>query len=723
MKESSEYSTTTEVNSSPQFNTFGGVFTPDVLTILGVIMYLRLGWVVGNTGFLGALAIILLAKTVTICTGLSMSSITTNIRIGAGGAYSIISKSLGLEAGGSIGIPFYISQILSAALYVIGFTEGWLLIFPDVSPMLVSIAVWVVLLMISGISTHFAIRTQYLIMFIIVGSLVSFLATPALPQTHLPLIGEFEDADFWQAFAVFFPAVTGIMAGANMSGDLRDPRKSIPLGTMSAILITLLIYVGLAYFCAWKIPMEELRSNQMVMVEYALYAPLVIAGLLAATFSSALASLIGAPRILQALSEQKTVPFHQIFVKKTAKNEPLNAIIFSALVMLVAIVAGDLNALATLITMFFLVTYGTLNLIVFIEQSIKIPSFRPTFKIPLFVSFWGAFSCFSLMFFINALFSVVAFLVIVGLYSWLSRKELKADWGDIRGGILLALAERASHLADQFPRHQICWKPDLLVPIDNPSVWVSSLSFIRSITYPSGSIFAFTIHTGEKNPEEDKRKKEEIHRELKNLLTPLSAEKILANYTIIEDQDFLHGAKLVIQTLKGAIFRPNALFLTFGKDQTNDPMLQTLVSYARMGQIGTILLHQHPRMAFGMQKNINLWLRDKSPNWHLAVLLALQVHLNWSGQIHLITVAPLGEEERLYQFLEHLSDQARLPFMTEFHVLTGNFEEVLAEAPKVDINILGLGEECDLDLMRKISEKVNSSCLFVADSGHENAFS
>ena len=143
-----------------KFGTFGGVFVPDVLTILGVIMYLRLGWVVGNAGFVGAVLIILLAKTVTICTGLSMASITTNIRIGAGGAYSIISKSLGLEAGGSVGIPFYISQSLSAALYIIGFTEGWLRIFPEHIPALVSIAAWMLLLGISYVSAHFAIKIQ-----------------------------------------------------------------------------------------------------------------------------------------------------------------------------------------------------------------------------------------------------------------------------------------------------------------------------------------------------------------------------------------------------------------------------------------------------------------------------------------------------------------------------------------------------------------------------------
>src|SRR5210317_1484706 len=129
-----------------KFGTFGGVFTPDVLTILGVIMYLRLGWVVGNAGLLGAVIIIVLAKSITLFPGLSMSSITTNIRIGAGGAYSIISKSLGLEEGGSIVIPLYISHTLSAALYIIGFTASWNLVFPDHNYYVVASVAWLFLL-------------------------------------------------------------------------------------------------------------------------------------------------------------------------------------------------------------------------------------------------------------------------------------------------------------------------------------------------------------------------------------------------------------------------------------------------------------------------------------------------------------------------------------------------------------------------------------------------
>ena len=697
-----------------RFNTFGGVFTPDVLTILGVIMYLRLGWVVGNAGFLGALVIILLSKAVTICTGLSMSSITTNIKIGAGGAYSIISKSLGLEAGGSIGIPLYIAQTLSAALYIIGFTEAWLRVFPAHEPFIVFTVAWLALLIISYISADLAIKVQYIIMTILGLSLLSFFMTKSAPVAEFELVGRFEDASFWQVFAIFFPAVTGIMAGANMSGDLKDPKKSIPLGTMSAILVTMVIYISLAYVLAKIATPEELRSNQMIMVDKALWGPLVIAGIMGATLSSALGSMLGAPRVLQALAEQRTVPFHSFFAAKTKSNEPRNAIIFTGIAIEICLILGNLDYLASLITMFFLITYGMINLVVFIQQSMKIISFRPTFKIPRFVSFLGAVSCLFIMFLINPVFSVIAIAIIIVLYVWLARRGLQADWGDIRGGMFLALAERASRLAAKFPRQLITWKPDLLLPIENPEIWSGPMLFIRNIVYPSGSIFAFTVRNS---------RVREAENALKELMEPIENQGILTNFAVIEDDSFLHGAKLVIQTLKGVTFRPNILFLTLGDDKKKESVIKNLIQYAGKHELGIIILRQHSRVAFGMQKNVNLWLRDKSPNWHLAVLVALQLQLNWGGKINLITVAEDKKDvKRLYSFLEALSDHARLPSMTDFHVLTGKFRASLNTAPKADINIFGLMQSSvPFAFMRELTADIKSSCIFVKDSGYESA--
>jgi amino acid transporter len=706
-----------------------------VLTILGVIMYLRLGWVVGNAGLVGAVAIILLAKSVTICTGLSMSSITTNIKIGAGGAYSIISKSLGLEAGGSIGIPLYIAQTLSAALYIIGFTEAWIGVFPTHSPVTVSIVAWAGLLVVTSVSADLAIRTQYLIMAIVGLSIVSFGLTPAEPLPEPVLLGHFEDAGFWQVFAIFFPAVTGIMAGANMSGDLKNPRRAIPRGTISAILVTMVIYIGLAYLAARVGSPEELRTNQLFMVDKALWGPAVLAGIMGATLSSALGSMLGAPRMLQAMAEQRIVPFHQTLSFKSRSNEPRYAAYFTGGAILAALVMGNLDVLASLITMFFLITYGTLNLVVFLQQNMKIISFRPTFKIPPFVPLLGAVGCIFMMFLINPIFSIVALVTIVVFYIWLTRRGLEAPEGDIRGGLFLALAERASRLADKFPRHQVTWKPDFLVPIEDPEVWAGPLLFIRNATYPSGSIFAFTITTQEQTDQKEQA--------LNELLLPLKGQEILVNSAVIEDDNFLHGAKSVIQTLRGGAFRPNTLFLTIGDDNQLSPnsapasgqpgrkrakeqpdSISQLVALTLKHQMGVAILRQHSRMAFGMQQDVNLWLRDKSPNWHLAMLMALQLQLNWDGKINLVTVTPdEADKERLHNFLEHLGDQARLPSLTEFHVLIGDFKEVLSTAPRADINIFGLSvdENVPLDFIKEVSEAVKSSCVFVIDSGYESA--
>jgi len=345
-----------------------------------------------------------------------------------------------------------------------------------------------------------------------------------------------------------------------------------------------------------------------------------------------------------------------------------------------------------------------------------------------------------MMFLINPVFSLVALTTIVGIYSWLTRKELASPGGDIRGGLFLALAERASRLAEKFPRHQVAWKPDLLVPVEDPDVWAGSLYFIRNITYPSGSIFAFTITPNKALEQEQKEAA------LNELLLPLKDQGILVNSTVIEDESFLHGAKSVIQTLRSGAFRPNTLFLTVGGEDgpaasQNSSLLQDLTKRLKKPppkndtinqlvlltlkhKMGVALLRQHSRMAFGMQKDVNLWLRDKSPNWHLAMLLALQIQLNWDGKINLVTVGDTEEDTgRLYHFLEQLSDQARLSSLTDFYVLPGSFKEALCKAPKADINIFGLSveNEVPLDFIREVSELVKSSCVFVIDSGYESA--
>ncbi|HAV62595.1 MAG TPA: amino acid permease, partial [Verrucomicrobiales bacterium] len=231
-----------------KFGTFGGVFVPNVLTILGVIMFLRTGWVVGNAGLQQALVILCIANTITLLTSLSLSAIATNTKVGGGGAYFLISRSLGLEIGGSIGLPLFLAQGISVAFYIIGFVESLGFLVPGLDVKVVSTVVLGALFIIAWVGADLAVKTQYLILVCLGASVVAFFAgVSPVPDWRANLEPAYETGvSFWTAFAIFFPAVTGIMSGVSMSGDLRDATDSLPRGTFWAVGISTLVYVGAA---------------------------------------------------------------------------------------------------------------------------------------------------------------------------------------------------------------------------------------------------------------------------------------------------------------------------------------------------------------------------------------------------------------------------------------------------------------------------------------------
>lgn len=282
--------------------TLEGVFTPTILTILGVVMYLRLGWVVGNVGLIETIIIILLAHSITICTALSMASMVSNIEIGAGGAYAIISRSLGFEIGGAIGIPLYFSQAFSVAFYIIGFVELWQSYFPTHSGLFIGVVTWAVLTAISMKSAQLAFRVQYFVLAAIVVSIAAFLAGPSQNPGEVIWLSSVGKVGFWETFAIFFPAVTGILAGVSMSGELKTPRRSIIVGTLTAIFTGLLVYLALAYWFARQATAEALLAYPTIILDLAFWRPAIVAGIVGATLSSALSTLVGAPRTLAALA-------------------------------------------------------------------------------------------------------------------------------------------------------------------------------------------------------------------------------------------------------------------------------------------------------------------------------------------------------------------------------------------------------------------------------------
>ena len=714
------------------FGTVSGVFIPTLLTILGVIMYLRLGFVVGNVGLLRAWLIILLAFAITGFTGLSLSSITTNIRVGAGGAYSMISQSLGLEVGGSISIPLFFSQALAVTMYVFGFREGWLYIFPDHPALVVDLAVFAIIFTIAFISAGLAFRVQYLILAIIIGSLVSVVAAAFMGSMSEPInwLGSLTGpapasatAEFWTVFAIFFPAATGIMAGANMSGDLENPRRSIPVGTMSAIALSLVVYLALGYWLARSANTDELIQNFTIMIDKSAWGPIVLAGLLGATFSSALTSTVGAPRILQALGEHNILPGGQWLSKTTEKGEPRNALWLTGGIVLAALMLRDLNAVAPMITLFFLITYAMINVVVVIEQSLGLVSFRPTFRVPRIIPLIGAVGCLFAMFIVNPAFSLVAVTVVLVFYGILVRRSLKAPFGDVRSGLFVAVAEwAAKRVADLPALQERAWKPNLLVPVLDTRQLRGDFRFIHDVTYPKGSIRLIGLTTSDHMSDGQE--------ELVNLATGFRNEGVFASWSTVEGADFRTAVGTGMDTLGGSFFRPNILFLSYPEtDEHRDDIIE-LVGKAKQNEMGVLLFADHPQARLGRRQVINLWVSDRSPDWELSmdignadlgILLSYKLLQNWGGQVNLLTaIEDEEQQEPASDFLQNLSEVARLPG-AGIHVIPQSFDDALKSAPQSDLSLFGLPNEIELEAMAEMRDCARSACLFVLDSGAENA--
>ncbi len=722
-------------NTAKKFGTFGGVFTPTFLTILGVIMYLRLGWVVGNAGLLGAWMIIIISFLITLCTALSMSAITTNIRIGAGGAYAIVSQALGLEVGGSLGIPRYISQGLAVTMYIFGFREGWLGIFPDHNAFLVDITVFALLISIAYISANLAIKTQFIIMGIIVLSLISigiaaYQGSMTIPTNDALRWGSFKGSvengfsgsNFWIVFAVFFPAATGIMAGANMSGELKDPKRSIPAGTLWAIGVSFVIYMALAFWISRSATETELLNNYYIMVEKAYIGPLILAGILGATFSSALASIVGSSRILFAMGEHKVLPFSDFLAGQSKNGQPRNAMLVTGVLIFATLLLRNINAVAPLVTLFFLITYAMINVVVIIEQNLGLISYRPVFKIYRWVPWFGLVSSVFAMFIINPTVSLLSIIIVLIVYWYLSRQNLETPFEDVRSGLFVSFAEwAAKNTWGMKKMQQRAWKANLMVPVRDVNGLKGTFEFLRNIAKPKGSVKLLGI--------EPFSESSTLADELEAISASFRQKDVFSSSSVIHTEEFAKGINYGSQALQGAFFRPNIVFLNLQDHDDYEKELRPVMKESIRLEIGVLLYLSHPMALLGQRNTINVWVSDRKTKWDLgwnignldlSVLVAYKLKMNWGARIRLITViSDPNEADNARNFLELLINLARLPeTLTEVHI--GEFNEVISNAPSADLNIFGMDEDLKFEFVKEMSTKTKSTCLFVKDSGHES---
>jgi len=376
--------------------------------------------------------------------------------------------------------------------------------------------------------------------------------------------------------------------------------------------------------------------------------------------------------------------------------------------------------------MFFLLTYAMINLVVLIEQSLKLVSFRPLFRIPRPVSLLGFLGCIFAMFIVNPVFSLLAFTVVLVIHAVLIRRHLEAPFGDVRSGLFVAVAEWAARKVNQLTATtERAWKANLLIPAQDPHRLRGTFHFLKDVCYPKGSIKILGL-TG-------KVERERLLRRLPFLAQAFQNEGVFASWTVIDAATFGDNLVAGMEALGGAFFKPNVLFLTlpFSPDQELEAELQDIIFKASRNKVGVMLLANHPQAGLGRRHAINVWVDDRSPDWELtmdlgnldlALLVAYKLKRNWPASLNLLTaVQEPGQVQAAEEFLDNLVELARLP-RTQTLVFQGTeIERYAGQIPIVSLNIFGLSSQPDFAHLRKLVQTTGSACLFTLDSGEENA--
>jgi CheY-like chemotaxis protein len=542
------------------------------------------------------------------------------------------------------------------------------------------------------ISAKVAIRAQYFIMFGIAISLLSLIFGSPIEESSIEMWGAADrnSEGFWIVFAVFFPAVTGIMAGVNMSGDLENPSKSIPKGTFYAIGVGYVIYMLLPVILANRADALTLIEDPLIMRRMSLWGDAILIGVWGATLSSAVGSVLGAPRVLQALARDGILPrWLRLLGRGDGDDDsPRVGTMLTMVVALIAVYLGNLNIIAPILTMFFLTTYGVLNAAAGIERLLDSPSFRPEFKVHWSFSLLGAIGCISVMFLINAFATALAFLFVIIIFVWLQSREMKSAWGDVSKGIWMALI-RAGLMRIGNETEAKTWRPNPLVLSGAPTKRWHLIDFANSITHNRGLLTIATVLTSD-NISADRQKNME-----ENIRDFLSKRSIQGLVRVISAPDAFEGAEDLVKSYGLGTLVPNTIILGDSENEKIREKYCNMIAHFHDQNRNVLIIHDNEENIFRNRKKIDLWWGGLKGNGGLMMILAYLLQSSrtwWDAEVTIKMMVPnevaaKDARENLSVILKKLRTGAK----SEVIVSNGReFYDVLHESSK-DADLLFMG--------------------------------
>ncbi|MEM7587034.1 MAG: hypothetical protein AAF560_26825, partial [Acidobacteriota bacterium] len=694
------------------------VFLASISTILGAILFLRFGYAVGSVGVLGALLIIFLGHMVTIPTSLAIAEIATNRRVEGGGEYFIISRSFGTTIGGAIGLALYMSQAVSVAFYMIAFAEAFQPLAPWIEsqlgqpfdPRMVSVpgTLLLVLLMVTR-GADIGVKALWVVAMVLGSSLLLFFFGKPLEGADpgLDLMNPIAGADpFMLVFAIVFPAFTGMTAGVGLSGDLANPRLSIPRGILSATLVGMAIYIALAFKLASAAPPEVLAGDPLVMARIALWGPIIPIGLACACISSALGSIMVAPRTLQALAADRVVPADRVNRVLAAgvgeANEPRNATLLTAALAFVTVALGNVDFVARIISMFFMVTYGSLCAISFLEHFAARPSYRPSFRSKWYLSLLGAFTCLFLMFQMDPLYALLAVVAMLGLYSLIraGKKGEADDLGVIIQGVMTQATRFLQVKLQKKPSSRDEWRPSIIMVNGRTFDRKSPLQFLSWLCdrYAVGTYLHFM--PGQLNREtfsDSRRKLGELIDSMQ-----LGRSNLFVETMISPSMRSALAQSLQVPGISGV--ENNTALFEFSHHDPED-VLEEVQDGCRMawGTAMDTLVLRHGDHFFGHRRRVHLWLTwhdDRNANLMILLAYILLGHPDWQdAEISVFAAYPKERVKKESAKLLEMAQTGRVSISPRNLTVIatddkGNFDELVAKrSAKADLVIRGFVEE------------------------------
>ncbi len=660
------------------------VFFTAISTILGAILFLRFGIAVGTIGFWGVIFIVLLGHLVTVPTSLAISEIATNKRVQGGGEYFIISRSFGLNIGSTIGITLFMSQAISVAFYVIAFTEAFQFFFNwvadhfgyDLPRQAVSIPVMILLaITILKQGASLGVKLLYWVVAVLFTSLLLFFLGKTGYKSDAALtFSSFEfrnSEDFFKTFAIIFPAFTGMTAGVGLSGNLKNPSKSIPLGTSLATFSGMIIYFFIVYKLAISASPEELTENQLIMSNIAIAGSVIIPfGLAASTISSAIGSILVAPRTLQALASDHTFPGHKVnkWLSSERNGEPYNATIITSIIALSFVLMGSVNAVAEIISMFFMVTYGSICLISFLNHFGASPSYRPSFRSKWYISLTGFFISIIVMFKINSLYAIAAFIIMVLLYQYITHMHKgRKGFQSIFANSAFQLNRNLQMYIQKQSKHNLYqeWRPSAICISQDTFERRDIINFLNWISFRYGfGTYLHLIHGyySQETRKQADREIEQIKRLNKDIEKHVFIDSLISpSYTSAIAQ--------AIQLPGISGMENNMIILDY--DKRTGKNLDNIIdnfSMIRAGNFDVCILGS-TNFEIEHKKGIHVWIKSGDfDNANLMILLGYIIHGHPEWKKSNITIFNICEIERIEEvriLLEEMMKSGRLPITSQ----------------------------------------------------------